>query len=602
MFSVESSSLALLDPDTQATLEQLKTQLSPGQLLLCARALLDWLAPEALLSNELSVAVEPAPRDQNGLTILFASHTGHSASIAKRLGERLRDRGHVCDIHDLATFPRASLRRLRKVAVITSTHGEGQPPESAAEFFEYLFGERAPTLRDCEYAVLGLGDQNYLKYCQAAVDLDRRLGELGGARLLERVDLDVDYEDGATAWMKLVCDTFAGELRPSVATGVGAAARTPPRRGWLHIDREHPFSAELLERTILSGCGSTQCFAHLELSLVDSQLKYEPGDAVGLKFENQPELVEALITALGADREHRVSIDGTDLTLGEALTHRRELRHIAGSALRKYATLTGACPGELLSDPEATRTYLWGRDWLDILLEHPSAISPSEFVELLGELGSRSYSIASYQGVHPEEVQLLVSRVGYPLKGRIRLGGASSYLTDRLAIGQSVKLWIEPNRSFRLPTDPTQPIIMIAAGTGVAPFRAFIEARQAQGVRGPSWLLFGNRNFLSDFTYQVEWQRWLADGSLTRMDVAFSRDGHQKRYVTHLLAEQGKELYAWLERGALVYLCGDRAKLGNACDQALLAAVSEHGGRSEKGALEYLEQLKSQGRYRKDVY
>jgi len=602
MIPSESPSLALLDPDTQVLLEELKTTLSPGQLLLCARALLEWLAPEALLDDQLSVGTESTPSGEGGLSILFASHTGHSAAIARRLAARLHELGRQSTVHDLATFPRASLRRLRKIALITSTHGEGQPPESAAAFFEHLLGDRAPRLEGCEYAVLGLGDRNYVKYCQAAVDLDRRLGELGATRRLERVELDVDYEEGASAWLEQVVEAFASELAPSGALGSVVSARTRPALRPSRIGRDNPFAAELLERTILSGHNSTQCFTHLEFSLADSRLRYEPGDAVGLRFPNQPELVLAVIARLGADGGQLVNLDGEELTLSDALTHRRELRQIAASGLRKYARYAGAALGELLSEPEATRCYLWGRDWLDVLGDHPSSISPNEFVALLGELGSRSYSIASFQGAHPEEVQLLVSRVLYSMQGRERVGGGSGYLIDRLSVGDRVKLWIEPNRNFRLPSDPARPVIMIAAGTGIAPFRAFVEARATQGVRQPSWLLFGNRNFVTDFTYQLEWQRWLSDGILTRMDVAFSRDGAHKRYVTHLLSEHGKELYAWLERGASVYLCGDRAKLGDACDQALHAAAVEHGGRSKEKATEYLEELKNQGRYHKDVY
>lgn len=586
-----------LDPDTVHRLEALAAGLSRGQTLLVARWFLERFDSTALATDRFELKASEHAGAKTGLCILYGTHSGHSASIAKLVAGKAKARGWSVTVNNLSDYPRGNLKRESNVAVIVSTHGEGQPPESATPFFEYLLGQRAPKLERASFAVLALGDKSYAKFCQAGIDLDARLEALGATRVLNRVDLDLDYQDGAEAWAEQLLDTFAPRMTAAVE---GAEVAGQPRTD--RIDRENPWSAELLARVNLSGRGSTQHYAHLELSLEGSSLTYEPGDAVGVRPENDAWLVEQLIQTLGADVEAPVEVVGEPCSLAFALGRRVEIGTVTASALRKYERRGATGLSLVLRSPEATAAYLHGRDWLDVLHEHPIGIPPRDFVQLLPELASRSYSIASSQSAHPDEVHLLVSRVSYEAHGRRRGGAASTYLAERLQEGSRVSIWIEPNSQFRLPADPSTPIVLIGAGTGIAPFRAFLEARAVAQAPGKNWVIFGNRQFRSDFTYQSEWLKWREQGLLSRMDVGFSRDRTPKRYVTDLLREQGRDLYAWLEQGAHVYLCGDRAKLAVSTDQALMDVVRTHGGRSSEQATTYVTELTASKRYLKDVY
>lgn len=586
-----------LSPEQLDALRSLADTLSPGQSLLAAQWLLGRLDPAALAQDRLvSLASADAPQSA-GLTILYGSHSGHSAAIAKAFAKRAQERGWQVTLANMADYSRSNLKRERNLAVIVSTHGDGDPPESIVPFFEFLSGPRAPKLSDCQYAVLALGDKSYLHFCKTGLTFDSRLEHLGARRLLERVDLDVDYQDGADAWTAKALDAFAPHMVPAKSAPRLSIARSPRR-----FDRENPWNAELLEQVVLSGRGSTQRYLHLELSLENSNIKYEPGDALGVRPVNDPALVEQIVQALAAKGDEPIAVAGDDLNLRDALTHRLEIQRVTPSSLRKYAALGARSLADVVQSEDQTTSYVAGRDWLDVLREHPTAISAKDFALLLPELSSRSYSIASSLEAHPDEVHLLVSRLEYVAHGRTRAGVASSFLADRVHPGDKLSVWVEPNSSFRLPSNPDLPIIMIGAGTGIAPFRAFMEARAAAGSKGKNWIVFGNRNFRSDFTYQIEWLKWREQGLLHRMDVAFSRDRAEKIYVSDKLCEAGRELYAWLEQGAHVYLCGDRAKLSASIDRALAQVVAKHGNKTPEQAASYVEQLQVDRRYLKDVY
>jgi len=593
----DETDLTALSPEQRDALDALLATLSPGQSLLVARWVLARFDAAALAEDRLERASGLTAPSPQGLTVLYGSHSGHSAGIARQLATAARQRGWAVKLADMADYSRGTLRRERNLAVIVSTHGEGDPPESAAAFFEFLRGTRAPKLEGCEFAVLALGDKSYVKFCKAGADLDVDLERRGGKRLLARVDLDVDYQDGANVWVDAALKAF--EPRMVAAPGTVAEAAQPRKA---RFSRDTPWSAELLHRVDLSGRGSTQHFIHLELSLDGSGLKYHPGDALGMRPENDPTLVAQLAEALGQSEQTEVDALGSCCSLAEALTRRLEIQKVSPSALRRYAGLGAKALDRILDDPEATTKYLDGRDWLDVLREHPAKIEVNQFVSLLPELASRSYSIASSQLEHADEVHLLVSRVHFTAHGRGRQGVASSYLSDRLRLGESARVWIEPNTQFRLPEDSNQPIVLIGAGTGVAPYRAFLEERAAAGQSGKNWVIFGNRQFQADFTYQTDWLRWRKDGVLTRMDVAFSRDQAQKIYVTDRMREQGRELYAWLEQGARLYLCGDRTRLAADVDRTLVEVVMTHGNQSHDEAVTYVEKLRSEKRYSKDVY
>lgn len=593
----DDTELAALNPEQRQALSTLLSALSPGQSLLVARWLLARFDAAALAEDRLEAAATSHRTSQPGLTVLYGTHSGHSASIARQLANAARQKGWSVKLSDMAEYSRGALRREHNLAVIVSTHGEGQPPESATAFFEFLQGHRAPRLERCGFAVLALGDKSYVQFCKAGADLDAHLERLGAERLLPRADLDVDYQDDADAWVSQALQAFTPRIAVDAA---GSIEESQPRTA--RISRENPWSAELLHRAVLSARGSNQHFIHLELSLEGSGLSYQPGDAVGLRPENDPVVVEQLLAALHRSPNEDVRVAGESCTLGEALTRRLEINKIAPSALRKYAALGASGLDPVVQDSETTAAYLNGRDWVDVLREHPIELDCSAFVSLLPEIASRSYSIASCQLEHPDEVHLLVSRVDFTAHGRLRQGVASSYLADRVQPGATIPIWVEPNSQFRLPDDPNLPIVMIGAGTGIAPFRAFMQARVAAGATGKNWVVFGNQQFRRDFTYQIEWLRWRNAGALTRMDVAFSRDQAQKIYVTDRLRERARDLFDWLEQGARIYLCGDRAKLSESTDNALVDIVMSQSNRSRDQALSYIEKLRTDKRYVKDVY
>lgn len=540
--------------------------------------------------------------------VLYGSETGNAASLARRLGERLCARGATADVRDLASFKARALERERAVVFITSTHGDGDPPESARSFFEALHGASAPrSLAEVRFAVLGLGDSSYEHFCEAARVLDERLATLGAVRLCDRVDCDLDFEEQASVWMDALMQRL--ELRAPSQLQVQSQQPHVPVVGPGHAqrgyDRTRPFQATVLENFAITGRGSSKETRHLALSLEGAHLRYEPGDALGICAPNDPALVDALLAALAMTGDEAVEIGGRSHTLREALLTRCDVCVPSDRFLRAWAEASQAQQLAALKHDEASdarRAFLRAHQLLDIVSRHPAKrVTAQDLVGWLRPLSPRLYSVASSLSAVPEEVHLTVGVVRYLMNGRQCTGVASGHLAARVAAGQQLPVYVHANASFRLPEDPALPVIMIGAGTGVAPFRAFIQERSARGARGRSWLFFGERNFRTDFLYQTEWQAALRDQQLTKLTLAFSRDQASKVYVQHRLREHGRELYAWLQEGGHVYVCGDAQALAPAVHEALLSVLQEHTGSRER-AVEQLGALSEQGRYRRDVY
>ena len=586
---------AATTPLTDAQAERLQTlvgELTPTQLLWLS----GYLAARAQFGGEGPIA--RAASAASTLTVLYGSQSGNGARLARRLAELAQARGLSVTLSSAADYKPARLRDERTLALIVSTHGEGEPPDSARELHEYLHGRKAPRLEALRYSVLALGDSSYQFYCQTGKDFDAALEKQGAQRLLARVDCDVDYDDAAAAWI----DQLLGALdntpagRPSaVVAASGSTAQ---------YDKRRPFQAEVLENINLNGRGADKETRHLELAVPG--LTYTPGDALGVLAQNDPALVGELIAALKLPAEALVAIGTGSQPLAQALTGHFEITALTRPFLAGWAELTqSARLRGLLADGNdaALRAYLAGRQIIDVVQEFPlPGIEPAQFTGLLRRLPPRLYSLASSLAACPDEAHITVAAVRYESLGRPRAGVASTWLADHVRPGDTVPVFIESNENFRLPADPAAPIVMIGPGTGVAPFRAFLQEREALGAGGRNWLFFGDRHFHTDFLYQTDWQGWLKAGLLTRMDVAFSRDQAEKIYVQQRLRERAAELYAWLQDGAHVYVCGDATAMAADVHAALRDIVAGEGGLDAEAAEEYLRELARQRRYQRDIY
>ena len=594
-----------LSGDQQARLADLLTGMNEGQLFWlagflagkCSGGSASALANTAAAANAPGVAAPAAVE----LTILFGSQTGNAEELAQQLAARAADKGVSAKVVDMADYKPKQLKKEQYLAVLTSTHGEGDPPDSALDFHEFLNGKKAPKLEGLRYSVLSLGDSSYEHFCKTGQDFDGRLATLGATALAERVDCDVDYEDLAEDWINRVLETIASEAgasQPAAATTVGAE-QAPASA----FNRKNPYAAVILTNQLLSGRGSDKEVRHIELSLEDSGLSYNPGDALGVYPENSPDLVDELLGTLTFDGEQVVSADELEIPLREALAFYREITLLTPPLMKHWAELVDDdALKALVADSSELRAWTEGRDVLDLVRAWPIAqLEPQEFVNLLRKLPPRLYSISSSQASVEDEVHITVAAVRYSSHDRDREGVASGWLSDRMGEGDEVRAYIDPNKKFALPED-SAPVIMIGPGTGVAPFRAFLQEREEREAEGDNWLFFGDRRFRSDFLYQSEWLKWRREGLLTRLDVAFSRDQAEKRYVQHSLKENGADVWAWLQRGASLYVCGDADKMAPDVHQALLDIASEQGGLSQEQAEDYLRQLNRDKRYLRDVY
>ena len=601
-----------LTTDQWAQVNQLATSLSQEQAIWIS-GYFAGLSHQARTLASASDIAELSPPFQNRpaaapatrlLTVLFGSETGNSKALAKSLVEKAKAKGIEARLADMADYKTRGLKDEQDLLVITSTHGEGDAPQTAVGFFEFLESRKAPKLPQLRYAVLALGDSTYERYCEAGKRIDRRFEELGAQRLADRIDCDVDYEDAADAWIAAVVTNLApsAQTRVSVAPTTAAVQSAAPATTF---DKKHPFQAGVIDNIVLTGRGSTKETRHIELSLADSGLTYQPGDALGIVPSNDPALVAAMLEKLSLSADTPVTLKQGTTSLGEAFANTLEITAVTPRFLDHWADITGASELQTLraSDQrEARAAFQHNHHILDVVSRFPApGIDAAQFVAGLRPLQPRLYSIASSLAAAPDEAHLTVSPVRYTLHDLPRTGVASGYLASRTEADATVPVYIHSNDHFHLPDDDV-PILMIGAGTGVAPYRAFMQEREARGASGRSWLFFGERNFRSDFLYQVEWQELLKNGALSRLDLAFSRDAAPKTYVQDRLRRQGRDVYAWLEEGAYLYICGDSAHMAPDVHTALTDIVAEHGGLDREEAGAYLSTLQRDRRYRLDVY
>ncbi|OWA37647.1 assimilatory sulfite reductase (NADPH) flavoprotein subunit [Saccharibacillus sp. O16] len=565
-------------------------------------------APQLLAtSNQTSSAstIPAAPAKPREATILFGSQTGNGSSLAKKLAKRLEELQIKTETLSMADFKPANLKKLENLLIVVSTHGEGDPPDNAIAFHEFLYSKRAPKLEQLNYSVLALGDTSYEFFCQTGKDFDSRLAELGASRLADRVDCDVDFDESANEWMKTVAEALSAS--PSAAASAADAAAPLSADPDSEYSRSNPFQAEVLENLNLNGRGSARETRHLELSLEGSGLRYEPGDSLGIYPHNHPQLVDDIIAEMGwnPDEEVPTGKNGS-APLREALHRYYEITVLTKPLLEQAAKLTGSeALNKLLASesPDELRAYVGGHDLLDLIRDYGlKGRTAAEITGILRKIPARLYSIASSPNATPDEVHLTVRTVRYASGGRDRYGVCSVQMAERLEPGDHVPVFVQHNPNFKLPANPDTPIIMIGPGTGVAPFRSFMAEREESDARGKSWLFYGDQHFSTDFLYQTEWQRWIKDGVLTKMDVAFSRDTDQKVYVQHRMLEKSQELYEWIAGGAAVYVCGDEKQMAHDVHTALETIIAQGGGLSSEQASEYLLRMQQEKRYQRDVY
>ncbi|EPT0831037.1 TPA: NADPH-dependent assimilatory sulfite reductase flavoprotein subunit [Yersinia enterocolitica] len=597
---VPPSSLLPLSPEQLARLQAAVGEFSPTQMA--------WLSGYfwGMVNQQPGAVVAPAVAAPAAvsITLISASQTGNARRLAEQLRDDLLAAKLNVNLVNAGDYKFKQIAQERLLVIVASTQGEGEPAEEAVALHKFLFSKKAPKLPETAFAVFGLGDTSYEHFCQAGKDFDNKLAELGAQRLLERVDADVEYQESAQQWRQQI----VAALQARVPAQSAAAVAVTPSGAVDEItsspySKAAPLTAQLSVQQKVTGRNSEKDVRHIEIDLGDSGLRYQPGDALGIWFDNDPALVEELLALLWLKGDEQVSIDGQNISLSQALRSQLELTQNTTLIVDKYAALSrDEKLIALLADKPALQHYAKNTPIVDMVRQAPSDLNADQLVALLRPLTPRLYSIASSQAETESEVHITVGVVRYDIDGRPRTGGASGYLADRLEMDGDIRVFIEHNDNFRLPVNPETPVIMIGPGTGIAPFRAFMQQREADGATGKNWLLFGNPHFTEDFLYQVEWQRYVKDGLLTRIDLAWSRDQAHKIYVQDKLREQGAELWNWIQQGAHIYVCGDANRMAKDVEQVLLDVVALHGAMDAEQADEYLSELRLARRYQRDVY
>jgi len=612
---------AILNADQQAQLAGLGSQLTPAQSLWASGYLagsggsVATGAAPAVASPPAGAPAPVAAAAALPVTIYYGTESGNSESLADESKRKLAAAGFAPKVINLADIKPSDLSKDKHILVIISTWGDGDAPDAAVDFHAAFMGKSAPKLDGLKFSVCGLGDTSYDKFCEIGKQFDSRLEALGATRIADRVDCDVDFESTYEAWLASAIDALNAD-KPAAAPAQSAAVAAPmamaaaasvaavPAPTKSIYTKSNPFAATLTESILLNGRHSAKETFHFEISLAGSDLVYQPGDALAVIPENAKDVVDAVLKAAGLKGSAKVKSDDGDKKLRDLLTKELDCTTVSKNVLKKWNAFADSKKlGKLLENPKKLSDYLWGRQIVDMLEDFPvKKLKAKDLCSVLRKLPPRLYSIASSLRAHPEQVDLTIATVRYHAHGRDRKGVASTYLADDLKVGDKVHVYLHVNKNFKLPANPNTPIIMVGPGTGVAPFRAFLEERAATSAEGANWLFFGDQHYTEDFLYQLEFQNYLKDGVLDRLDVAFSRDQADKVYVQHKMLEQGEEIYQWLESGAHFYVCGDAERMAGDVHEALISIISEYGNRPPSSAEAYLAKLKKDRRYQRDVY
>ncbi|HHF3232763.1 TPA: assimilatory sulfite reductase (NADPH) flavoprotein subunit [Vibrio diabolicus] len=588
-----------------SSLQQTVSELSSQQLA--------WVSGYfwGLAQNQPNTAVTPiaqataavSAKPAGKLSIIFASQTGNAKGVAEALEQEAKAEGIAVELFDASDYKGKNLAKETHVIIVASTNGEGEAPDNAIELHEFLQSKKAPKLSNLQYGVIALGDSSYEFFCQTGKDFDAYLSKLGATPFIDRLDCDVDYEAPAAEWRKnalgKVKDTLSSGTEADVVqlpVGQAATAHSP-------YNKQNPYTATLLTSQKITGRDSGKDVRHIEIDLEGSGLTYQPGDALGVWFENSSELANAILGKVGLSGVETVDVDGESLSIHSALVSKYEITTSNPQLITKFAELSGSKKlQKLVDDKDKLREYSANTQIVDVLAEKKTKLTADELISLLRRLTPRLYSIASSQEEVDEEVHLTVALVEYEQNDEKRYGGASSFLAQRLEEGDEVKVFVEHNNNFKLPEDDSTPIIMVGPGTGIAPFRSFIQERENRDAEGKNWLFFGDRTFTQDFLYQVEWQKYLKSGVLSRLDVAFSRDQVEKVYVQHRILENAAHVWQWIQEGAYIYVCGDATRMAKDVHDALVIVAEQEGKMPRDDAEQFINDLRKAKRYQRDVY
>ncbi|MCG9232329.1 assimilatory sulfite reductase (NADPH) flavoprotein subunit [Vibrio diabolicus] len=588
-----------------SSLQQTVSELSSQQLA--------WVSGYfwGLAQNQPNTAVTPiaqataavSAKPAGKLSIIFASQTGNAKGVAEALEQEAKAEGIAVELFDASDYKGKNLAKETHVIIVASTNGEGEAPDNAIELHEFLQSKKAPKLPNLQYGVIALGDSSYEFFCQTGKDFDTYLSKLGATPFIDRLDCDVDYEAPAAEWRKnalgKVKDTLSSGTEADVVqlpVGQAATAHSP-------YNKQNPYTATLLTSQKITGRDSGKDVRHIEIDLEGSGLTYQPGDALGVWFENSSELANAILGKVGLSGVETVDVDGESLSIHSALVSKYEITTSNPQLITKFAELSDSKKlQKLVDDKDKLREYSANTQIVDVLAEKKTKLTADELISLLRRLTPRLYSIASSQEEVDEEVHLTVALVEYEQNDEKRYGGASSFLAQRLEEGDEVKVFVEHNNNFKLPEDDSTPIIMVGPGTGIAPFRSFIQERENRDAEGKNWLFFGDRTFTQDFLYQVEWQKYLKSGVLSRLDVAFSRDQVEKVYVQHRILENAAQVWQWIQEGAYIYVCGDATRMAKDVHDALVIVAEQEGKMPRDDAEQFINDLRKAKRYQRDVY
>lgn len=593
-------SMLPLNPEQLARLQAATTDFNTTQMA--------WLSGYfwGMVNQTPGATAAPAPvqAETPTITLISASQTGNARRLAEQLRDDLLAAKLNVNLVNAGDYKFKQIGQEKLLVVVTSTQGEGEPPEEAVALHKFLLSKKAPKCEGTAFAVFGLGDTSYEFFSKAGKDFDERLAELGAERLLDRVDADVEYKEQAAAWRQQITEILKARVpsAPSAVAAVAAAGAVNEIHSSPY-SKEAPLTASFAANQKITGRDSDKDVRHIEIDLGDSGLRYQPGDALGVWFENDAELVQELLQLVWLKGDEPIEVNGETLPLAEALQKHYELTVNTPQIVEQYAALSrNDALLALAGDKPKLQSYAQSFPIVDMVRQAPTELNAEQLTGLLRPLTPRLYSIASSQAETDTEVHITVGAVRYEIDGRQRGGGASTWLADRIEEDGEIRVFIEHNDNFRLPANPETPVIMVGPGTGIAPFRSFMQQRDNDGASGKNWLFFGNPHFTDDFLYQVEWQKYVKDGLLTNIDLAWSRDQAEKIYVQDKIRAKGAEVWRWIEEGAHLYVCGDANRMAKDVEQALLDVVVEHGGMDRETADEFLSELRIERRYQRDVY